>query len=222
MLIAGSKANKALAGVVNARVQADASLIAAKAWAIRLGAIGLMALLIGAGVGLAYLGVAKSRDASGAAERLADTLTKAIERAKLHAALDPDAIVKLDPAAQVAMDPNAKVRIADNPLPRPTKEQLKPDATSPSRTAVRTNYTVFKTVRWGNGQVVTGYTFAPDDKAPSHQYCYFADGIDQQSFKTVHIAAEGRFTAPPNPPPGLDAAKAAAECIWFDGQATRF
>ena len=223
MLIAGSKANKALAGVVNARVQADASLIAAKAWAIRLAAVGLMGLLIGAGVGLAFLGVAKSRDASGAADRLADTLTKAIERAKLHAELDPQSTVKLDPAAQVAMDPNAKVKLAEAPpLPRPTRDQLKPEAVGPSKVAVRTNYTVFKTVRWGLGQVVTGYTFAPDEKLPSHQYCYYADGIDQQSFKTIHVAADGRYTAPPNPPPGLDAAKAAAECVWFDGQATRF
>lgn len=223
MLIAGTKANKALAGAVNARVAADASILAAKAWAIRLGAVGLMALLIGAGVGLAFLGVAKSRDASGAADRLADTLTRAIERAKLHAELDPQSTVKLDPAAQVAMDPNARVKIADPPaVPRPTREQLKPDASAPSHTAVRTNYTVFKTVKWGGGQVVTGYTFQPDDKAPSHQYCYFADGIDQQSFKTVHIAAEGRYLAPPNPPPGLDPVKAAAECVWFDGQGTRF
>lgn len=223
MLIAGSKENKALAGAVNARVVADARLISAKAFAIWIGAIGAAGLLIGAGVGLAFLGVAKSRDASGAADRLADTLTKAIERSKLHAELDPASTVKLDPAARVGMDPNATVKMADMPpMPRPTREQLKQDAASPSKHSVETNYTVFKMVRWGDGQVVTGYTFAPDGKLPDHQYCYFADGIDKQSYKTLHIAAEGHYIAPPSPTPGFDAAKAAAECIWFDGKPTRF
>jgi hypothetical protein len=223
MLIAGTKSNKALAGAVNARVAADASIVAAKAWAIRLGAIGMAGLLIGAGVGLAFLGVAQSRDASGAAERLADTLTKAIERSTLHAELDPASTVKLDPAAQVAMDPNATVKMADpQPMPHPTRDQLKPDATAPSKHAVQTNYTVFKTVRFGPGQVVTGYTFAPDGNIPNHQYCYFADGIDKQSYKTLHIAAEGHYIAPPDPTSGVDPAKAAAECVWFDGKPTRF
>lgn len=223
MLIAGTKANKALVGAVNSRVTADARLISAKAWAIRCGALGLLGLMIGAGVGLAFLGYARSRDASGAAERLADALTKAIERSKLHAELDPDSTVKLDPAAQVGLDPDAKVRITQDPaLPRPTRDQLKTDAGNPARNAVQTHYTVFKAVRWGGGEVVTGYSFAPDGKLPEHQYCYFADGIDKQSFKTLHIAAEGRYIAPLNPPPGVDPVKAAAQCVWFDGAPTRF
>ena len=223
MLIAGSKENTALASAVNRRVFADAAMISAKAWSIRCGAIGLMALLIGAGVGLAFLGIAKSRDSSGAADRLAATLTRALEQSKLHAEIDPNSTVRLDPAAQVAMDPNATVKI-DSPsaMPRPSREQLKPEAASRSGNAVQTNYTVFKVVQWGNGRVVTGYNFVPDAKLPDHQYCYFADGIDQQTFKTVHIAADGRFIAPPNPPTGLDPIKAAAECVWFDGKPTRF
>ena len=224
MLIAGSKANRALAGAVNRRVHADATMIAAKAWLIRCGAIGLLALMVGAGVGLAFLGYAKSRDADGAAERLADTLTRAIERSKLHAELDPGSTVKLDPAAQVAMDPSANTvqMSAGAEPPRPTREQLKPDAAPPSKNPVKTNYTIFKTVRWRDGQVVTGYNFAPDGKVPDHQYCYFADGIGEQSYRTVHIAAEGRYLAPPDPPPTLDPKLAAVECVWFDGKPTRF
>ena len=223
MLIAGSKANRALAGAVNRRVGAEASMLAAKAWLIRCAAIGLLAMMIGAGVGLAFLGYARSKDASGAAERLADTLTKALERAQMHAALDPGATVKLDPAAQVQMDPGATVRVADDKgLPRPTREQLKPDAMPATRAAVRTEYTVFKGVRYGAGEVVTGYTFAPEAALPSRQYCYFADGIDKQSFKTLHIAADGHYAAPPSPPPGFDPKKAAQNCVWFDGKPTVF
>lgn len=220
MLIAGTKANKALATAVNSRVAADAAMISAKAWLIRCSAVGVMALLIGAGVALAFLGLAKSRDASGAADRLAATLTRALETSTLHAEIAPNSTVKLDPAAQVTLDPAAKVAIADRPLmPRPSKDQLKSD---PAKPDVQTNYTIFKVVRFGDGKVVTGYNFSPDAKLPDHQYCYFADGIDQMTYKTIHVAADGRFIAPPNLPPGLDARKAAAQCLWFDGQPTRF
>ena len=223
MLIAGTKENRRLAGLVNARVSADARLVNAKAWAIWFAAVGAMALMIGAGVYLAFLGVARSRDASGAADRLADTLTRALERSKLRAEIDPASTVRLDPAAQVAMAPDAKVRVDTSPaIPRPGRDQLRPDAASPSKRAVQTNYTVFKMVRFGQGQVVTGYTFAPDGTAPEHQYCYFADGIDKQTYKTLHIAAEGRYTPPPDPVGGFDSKAAAAECVWFDGRPTQF
>ena len=223
MLIAGSKANKALAGAVNRRVGAEASMVAAKAWLIRCTAVGLLAMMIGAGVGLGFLGYARSKDASGAAERLADTLTKALERARLHADLDPASTVKLDPAAQVSVDPAATVHLADDKaLPRPTREQLKEDAAPASKAQVKTNYTIFKAVHFAGGEVVTGYNFAPQGAVPEHQYCYFADGIDKQSFKTLHIAAEGHYTAPPNPPPGFDAKQAAQNCVWFDGKPTLF
>ncbi len=222
MLIAGTKENRALAGAVNARVAADAALIKAKAWLIRCGALGVLALATGGGVGLAFLGVARSRDASGAAERLAATLTQALERSQLHARLDPGSTVRLDPDARVAMDPAANRVQLDAPMPRPSREQMRPDAAARSGVAVQTNYTVFKVVQWGSGRVVTGYNFTPDGKVPDHQYCYFADDIDQTTYKTVHIAAEGRFIAPPNPPAGLEPAKAAAECLWFDGRPTRF
>ena len=68
MLIAGTKTNRDLAGAVNARVSADARMISAKAMFIRLGAIGLLGLMIGAGAALACLGYARIRDANGAAD----------------------------------------------------------------------------------------------------------------------------------------------------------
>jgi hypothetical protein len=223
VLLAGSKANRELAGAVHRRVGAEASMVAAKAWLLRCTAVGVLAMMVGAGVGLAFLGYARSKDASGAAERLADTLTKALERAKLHAELNPDASVKLDPAAQVAMDPAAQVHLADDKaLPHPTREQLKEDASPASKAQVKTNYTIFKAVHFGTGEVVTGYNFAPQGTVPEHQYCYFADGIDRQSFKTLHIAAEGRYIAPVSAPPGFDARQAAQNCVWFDGRPTLF
>ncbi len=223
MLIAGNKTNRDLAGAVNARVTADARMIAAKAMLIRLGAVGLLGLMIGAGVALACLGYARIRDANGAAERLAGVLAAALEKATMHARLDPDASVHVDPGATVGLDPNARVRLADAPaLPRPTAAQLRQEAQPPSKNAVQTNYTVFKNVKFGAGEVVTGYNFAPDGTVPERQYCYYANGAADQSYVTTPIGANGRFVAPLRPPEGLDPAKAAAECVWFDGRPTRF
>ena len=223
MLIAGNKTNRDLAGAVNARVTADARMIAAKALLIRLGAVGLLGLMIGAGIALACLGYARIRDANGAAERLADVLTSALEKATMHAQLDPNASVRLDPAATVGLDPEAKVHLAeDSPLPRPTAAQLHPDATAPSKAAVRTNYTVFKNVKYGLGEVVTGYNFSPDGTVPERQYCYYASGAGEQPYVTTPVAANGRYAVPSHPQEGLDPVKAAAECVWFDGRPTRF
>ncbi len=221
MFIAGNKTNRDLAGAVNARVTADARMIAAKAMLIRLGAVGLLGLMIGAGVALACLGYARIRDANGAAERLAGVLADALEKATMHAQLDPGASVHLDPAATVGLDPAAKVRLAD-PLPRPTAAQLRQDATAPSRSPVQTNYTVFKNVKFGVGEVVTGYNFAPEGSLPERQYCYYASGTDDQAYVTTPIAANGRYVAPLRAAEGFDPIKAAAECVWFDGRPTRF
>jgi hypothetical protein len=223
MLIAGTKANRELAGAVNARVSADASMISARALLIRLGAVGLLGLMIGAGIALACLGYARIHDESSVAERLAGVLTQALEKATMHARLDPGASVHLDPDAKVGLDPYAQVHIADRPdIPHPGAAQLRPDSAPASKNAVQTNYTVFKNVKFGLGEVVTGYNFAPDGTLPEREYCYYASGVDDQAYVTTPIAANGRFIAPVHPPAGVEPTKAAAECVWFDGKPTRF
>ena len=223
MLIAGTKTNKDLAGAVNARVQADARMIGAKAMAIRFAAVGLFGLMIGLGVGFAFLGYAKLRDATGATERLADILARALEKTTMHAALDPAASVHLQPGATVGLDPNAQVHVSDLPaLPRPTSAQLRGGGNPASKAAVQTNYTVFRNVKFGAGEVVTGYNFSPDATLPDRQYCYYASGPDDQSYVTTPIAANGRFIPPLHPAADFDPTKAAAECLWFDGRPTRF
>ena len=226
MLIAGSKANRALAGAVNRRVGAEASLVAAKAWLIRCAAIGLLAIMVGAGVALGFLGYARSREANGAAERLADTLTAALERAKLHAVLDPDSSVKLDPAgAGRRWTPNATVHLADDKaLPRPTRDQLQARCRAGLEgRGARRNYTVFKAVKYGTGEVVTGYTFEPTSHGARASILLFRRQHGaSQSFNTLHIAADGRYIAPPGPPAGFDPVKAAQNCVWFDGKPTLF
>src|SRR4051812_8974557 len=91
--------------------------------------------------------------------------------------IEPRASVKLDTAgAIVKLDPNAKIDVtrSETFIPRPTPEQLKSEAAPSSKAAVVTNYTVFKTVQYKDGQVITGWTFASNEEtAPNAQYCYY-------------------------------------------------
>ena len=156
--------------------------------------------------------------------RLAGVLTQALAKTTMHAQLDPGASVHLDPDAKVGLDPYAQVHIADRPdVPHPGAAQLRPDSAPASKTAVQTNYTVFKNVKFGLGEVVTGYNFSPEGTLPEREYCYYASGVDDQAYVTTPIAANGRFIAHRCiPPAGFEPAKAAAECVWFDGKPTRF
>ena len=216
--IPNTLANSRLAKVVNARIGADASLMAAKATFLRLGGCSILALSLGVAAAIAFWGYARVQDKSVSAQALADALAKALEGAKITAALDPDARVKLDAQdAKVRLDP-ASLRDA---IPRPTPEQM--GAQPPQGKVVQTNYTVFKSVQFGSGEVVTGYNFAGDAQTPSAQYCYYTTGAASSGTSLqTDLARNAVFSAPANPPAKLDAKAAAANCVWFDGAATRF
>ena len=45
-----------------------------------------------------------------------------------------------------------------------------------------TNYTVFKTVKYGKGKVVTGWKFTSNEEvSPRHEYCYYRESSKRAS-----------------------------------------
>jgi hypothetical protein len=157
--------------------------------------------------------------------------------------LDPAAIVKLDTeGAQVQIDPTTSVRLdasdtvvrldpnavvnvrgGINPeLPRPTPNQLGTDAAPPSKAKVVTNYTVFKTVSYGKGEVVSGWKFnSNEDLRPGHEYCYYTEDIKEGVGVRVSLAHNGRLNPKGESAPTIDRTSAAANCVWFAGGSTR-
>lgn len=239
--------NAELAHRVHRRLAAETSMMNAKSVLMRFGGIGgligLSALGIGAGVALAMFGYSYVTDGTASAEKIAAAFQKALEKTTLNAKgemslapdskvqlaegatvdMSPDATVKLEQTDPLKLDPNAKVRIdgLQQAFPRPTEEQLRGTGKS-SPANVVTNYTVFKSVDFGKGEVVTGWNFTSSEQSsPSRQYCYFSTNVEDQVQVRVDLAADGRALPMKKPPAGFDVAAALSQCIWFNGGTTQ-
>jgi hypothetical protein len=181
--------NVALASAVNSRIKADAMMLKAKSAAFHLASVGAMCALIclggGLGVGAGFFGYSYINDSRTSAEKMAQAFSNALEKATLtrevkldtNGALvqvdptstvkvNPNAPVRLDPQATVKLDPNATVNIrggVTSEIPRPTQDQLYPKTVS--KPNVVTNYNIFKPVKWGKGEVLTGSKFSSNEEA---------------------------------------------------------
>jgi hypothetical protein len=237
--------NVALASAVNSRINAEAMMVKAKAAGLRLAGIGALCFLAGAGTGLAFFGYSYLKDATSASERMAEAIGKALERTTLRTTgsvaidpasnkvvlaegtivgLDPDARVKLDASgATVRLDPNARIEVI-TPMPqypRPTPDQRNGKGTPRNNHPVTTGFTVFKSVKYGNGIIHTGWKFnSSDEPAPYYQYCYYGQGFEESVQVMVELAVDG-FLNPKAKRGVIDNARAAENCIWFDGAPTR-
>lgn len=228
MKISATDDNVKLARVVNTRLSADARMIKARAALWILGGVGLAAFGIGAGAALVILSYARLNDKSAAAREIADVLASTLQNAKLTATLDPSSTVKLDPAASVKLEPGGEITAKGTvsvsggvpDVPRPTQRQLNTSAAPESKARVTTDYTVFKSVDFSGGSVVTGYRFAPDSDLPKAQYCYFSENsVPGEATLRIDLAVDGIYV-PSKPRSGFDARVAASNCVWFDGRRT--
>lgn len=162
---------------------ADGRIVNARAVMLRSAGYGALVALIGVGIGAACFGFSYVLDAQSSATKIADALVAALDRTTLKTAgevrvaedarvklengtvlLDPssmlriDSTLKLDPEATVKLDRNARVSVALSDVPRPSAAQLRPEMATRSGGAAVTNYSVFKEVQVGQGQVVTGWS----------------------------------------------------------------
>lgn len=242
--------HQALAAAVEARMRADGRIVNAKAALLRLAGIGALLALTGVGAAAAMFGYSFVKDERPSADKIADALVRALDRTTLKATgdfrlaedskvrldnpvvtLDPASTVRmaeplrLDPAATVKLDPAATVKVAgQGENPRPTAAQLQQDAKPASGARAVTNYTIFKSVPFGQGSVVTGWSFTSSEQpSPTRQYCYYVQEVgpgDSNAQVKVDVAIDGTML------PNLKARNfepnaAAASCTWFDGKATR-
>ena len=205
MEIPATPENRVLASAVNARIKSDARLLNARAGLYRLAGIGLACALVGTGIGAALFGWTYTRAPVVNAEILADAVAQAISRVTFKT----EGTVKLDPESRLAASRPA--------TPTPTAAQLGANARPDSKAAVAaTNFTVFKNVPFGQGQVVTGWNFTSgEQKTPAHQYCYYSEQIDGTSKVTIDLGENGRIV--PNAPARakIDATAAYTNCVWF-------
>lgn len=246
MEVPATPANRALASAIRTRMNADARQINATAAFWRALGIGAALALTGIGVGAAFLGYSYVSDGTASADRIADAIARALRDTTFKATgeialdtagasvrmadgkvalvdgasvrVDPGSTVKLDPAAKVAFDPRGAEE------PRPAQAQLQPPKarTGPD---IATNFTVFKSVAFAEGDVVTGWEFtASDQPAPSFEYCYYKTrAIIGGARLVVDVANNGQLTKTEAPAAlaGFDVGAAGQKCVWFDGAVTR-
>jgi hypothetical protein len=216
--------------VAKTRLTAATQLEKAKATLWHFGGAGLLAAMAGMGIGLACFGYSYVADGRVQAQKMADAMVQALERAKLTTTgelklaagstvgLAPGAQVALAPNAVVRMDPSATVRVAGtvnadlNPVTPPPPVLAAP---SPQNKVI-TQYTTFKIVRFDKGKVVSGWRFENSDQTiPSSQYCYYEEmSVDTVRLRT-DLAINGKMLDNLKPSPSLDVIGAFKNCNWF-------
>ena len=197
--------NRVLASTVNARIRSDARLLNARAALYRLAGIGILCALTGVGIGAAFYGYSYANDPTFPTAKVANTVAEALSKVTFKT----EGTVKLDPESTVGLGNRSEV-------PTPTAAQLGAGATPESKAAVLTNFTVFKNVPFGSGQVVTGWNFtSSEQKSPSHQYCYYSEQLDGTSKVTVDLGENGRALPQAKARSNVDPTVAYSNCVWF-------
>ncbi|MGF3027338.1 hypothetical protein ACQVP2_31590 [Methylobacterium aquaticum] len=210
-LAPGTPENVVLAQHVNGRLRAEARISNARAFLFRAIGLGAFVGLAGAGLGAAFYGYATMNEVGNASDTLAKALTQALESTTLKTSGEvrlTDNTLKIEGGL-----PAAKGRPDVASL---TGNQGKSEA--PANAAVRTSFTVFKTVPYLDGTIVTGWNFKGDEQKPEKQYCYvtrpqtFGDGA---TLNQTTVAIDGELLPQPARSE-INFAVIARSCVWFD------
>jgi hypothetical protein len=136
--------------------------------------------------------------------------------------LAPGQTVRLAEGSIVKLDPNSSVRVIGGvkvDMPQPSQQQLQLETTSRSDDLPFTNYTIFRTVGYRSGYVVTGWNYDLSDSVrPKAQYCYYEQKVDK-GLSVRYTLAVNNSPARPSSSTKLsfDFDGALANCIWVSG-----
>jgi hypothetical protein len=224
------------AASINSRLVSEARVAKAIGFAWLCGGAAIALCLTGLGFASAFLGYSHMLSVKPAAEKTAKALVEAFQRTELRTnvsgtmSLASDSEVRmaagqtvtLNEGAVVKLDENSSVRIIGDlkiDMPQPSKRQLQLNATSKSDELPFTNYTVFRNVGYGAGDVVTGWDYdLSDTTRPKVQFCYYTQSVAKGLSAKYTIAVNGS----PRRPSGLEKLsfnfdEALSSCIWFSG-----
>jgi hypothetical protein len=225
-----------LAAAINARLSADAYVAKAISFVWLAGGGAIACCLIGSGVALALVGYSHVISVQPASDQIAKAIVDAFQHSELKTtvsgtmSLAPDSEVRMAPGqtvslqdgAVVALDPNSTIRIVGDlkiDMPQPSKQQLQLETTSKSEELPFTNYTIFKSVTFASGEVVTGWRFdLSDTLRPKNQFCYYTQKVGK-GLSAKYTMAINATPIRPSPLAKLsfDFDSALPNCIWFSG-----
>jgi hypothetical protein len=227
-----SSETSTLYDVAQTKLTADTQLEHAKATLCRFGGIGLLAAMVGAGIGLACFGYSFVTDGRAQAQKMAEAMVQALEKTQLTTTgevkladgsavgLAPGGQVTLAPNSVVRVDPSSTVKVAGivNSDAHPPTALPPVQAAQPPQNKVITQYTTFKTISFDKGQVVTGWNFENSNQnKPANQYCYYSEKADDAVQVRTELGRNGTIIENIKPRSGVDLMAAFNSCIWFSG-----
>jgi hypothetical protein len=80
------------------------------------------------------------------------------------------------------------------------------------------NFTVFKSVPFDKGTVMTGWTFLTSaQRSPTAQFCYYTEESDFTPGRhmMLDIGTDEKLQPPKTVPNGFDLDGAFSKCVWF-------
>ena len=202
----GTHENIVLAQNVNGRLRAESRIIFARAFMLRAFGAGAFILLSGAGIGAASYGYAYLNQFDSAAEKIAAAMQTALSDVTLKTKGEvtlTDNVLKLEQPV-VSNKPDIAAVVA---------RQAKGED---GNAAVRTTFTVFKTVPYLDGNIVTGWTFKGEEKTPDSQYCYFTHPQKFGSDVMVQVNIAINRQIAPQTSSEMNLQQLSKSCIWFD------
>jgi hypothetical protein len=237
MNIIPTELNQRLSKWVRNRVAADQSVVLGRVYFWRLVGLGVAVFGLGTAIGLGFYGYSFVRRNTDNMPNLLAAFSNALADAQLHAtaegtvqiepreialaqdqtiSLERNSVVILDPAAKVQVDGEVKIQAPPTiSIPRATTQ---PSATAPTIT----NFTVFKSVPFEKGTVMTGWKFlTSSQKSPTEEYCYYSvDTAGPGVGVVLNLGDNQKPDIPETVPANFDIAAAFDKCVWFRG-ATR-
>jgi hypothetical protein len=232
----GTDENLDLAGltaIINSRLASEARVAKAIGFGWLCGGLAIASCLSAIGLAFALYGYSYTISVEPVAEQTARAVVEALERAELNTTvsgtmsiaanteltLAPNQTIKLLEGTTVKIDPNSTVRVVDDfKFPQPSSHQLQPHIMSGDQLPF-TSYTIFRTVKYGAGQVQTGWDFDLSDTArPKSQYCSYIQSVTNAAQVKDLIAVNGSPRRPSSSTKlTFDFDRAVANCIWFSG-----
>jgi hypothetical protein len=236
--LVSSELNNRLSALVHNRIFADRFYITGKVGFWRCVGVGVALFGTGAALGIAFYGYSYITENVRTLDTLSSAFSKALSGVQLRATaegnvrIEPRELtlargqtISLDGNSRVLLDPTAKVR-ADGEIKIQTPSISVPQSItprSPTRVTTITNFTVFKSVPFEKGTVMTGWNFLTSvQERPTSQYCYYTQNSEAPALDAVvDIAHDEVQTAPktmPNDSTGFDMTAAFKKCVWFKSE----
>lgn len=231
MNIHPSKLNELLSSALRNRVASEMSYISGVAGFWRAVGIGFVGLGLGVAIGIAFYGYSFVTRNSNNAAALSQAFARALSDVQLSGVaegvvkLEPNEIslakgqeVSLDSGSRLLLDPLAKVLVeGEIKVQTPTVSVPQNIPRAASRNPAIANFTIFKSVPYEKGTILTGWKFLTSAQAaPTSQYCYYHErGDDPDIALQVEVGNDEIIATPKSGSKSIDLTAAFNRCVWF-------